>query len=81
MNALYQIAVIEGFLSHLPALPKNVQDAIAFLKEAHAPAQTKPRKRRYSKEWYEKNLVQLARMRELASQKREQEKQQRQKAA
>jgi hypothetical protein len=75
------MAVIEGFLSHLPALPKNVQDALAFLKEANAPAQTKPKKRSYSKDWYEKNLVQLPRMRELARQKREQEKQQRQKAA
>jgi hypothetical protein len=81
MNALYHIAVVEGFLSHLPTLPKNVQEALAFLKETNAPVQTAPRKRRYSKAWKEKNLVQLARMRELARKKREQEKQLRQKAA
>jgi hypothetical protein len=82
MNALYHIAVIDGFLSHLPALPKNVQDAVAFLREANAPpAQTKPKKRRFSKKWHEKNLVQLARMRELAREKREREKLQRLKAA
>lgn len=69
MNALYHIAILEGYLSQHSELPRNVQDAITFFKQSsiQAPiAEPKKKKRKYrmSPEQKSKQIAQLAQMRE-----------------
>jgi hypothetical protein len=78
MNALYHIGIIEGFLGQHPQLPRNVQDAIEYLKEANASRTVEPvqpikkkRKPRLTAEQRQKQLAQLAKMREKVQANRE----------
>ena len=82
MNALYHIAILEGYLAQHAELPRNVQDAIAFFKQGSASTESvsaaitkKPRKKmKLNPEQRMKNLENLARMRDIAAQNREQRK-------
>jgi hypothetical protein len=83
MNALYAVAVLEGYLSQHHPLPPTVQQALEILKEQHqsttapgvAPATTtKRKKQKLTKEQREQQLAQLARMRETARRNREERK-------
>jgi hypothetical protein len=80
MNTLYAVAVLEGYLSQHHPLPPMIHEALSLLKEEHqqkiAPegtsvATTKRKKLKLTKEQREKQLHQLARMREAMKQKRE----------
>jgi hypothetical protein len=70
MNAFYNLGIIEGFLSQHENVPENVLAALLFVREVitspPAVVVKKTKKRApMSKEWREKNLLQLARMREI----------------
>ena len=67
MNTLYNVAIIEGYLSQHAELPQTVREALKSLKEEAnpKPVEVAPKKkRRMSKEWREKNRANLAKMRE-----------------
>jgi hypothetical protein len=83
MNTLYAVAVLEGYLSQHDPLPPMVQQALTLLKDKHqteiAPGIAsatikKKKKHKLTKEQRERQLAQLARMRDLAMQKREAQK-------
>jgi hypothetical protein len=78
VNALYHVAVIEGFLSNSVGLPDNVKEAIEFLKQANAPvepkatiANPKKKKRRMTAEQRQKMNEHMAKMWEVRKQKME----------
>ncbi len=48
MNSLYHIAILEGYLSQHPELPRNVKEAIEHFKQQSSPVApiAKPKKKR-----------------------------------
>jgi hypothetical protein len=87
MNALYHVAILEGYLGHIPAveIPQNVDDAISYLKNSALnaaplnaddgrPPVKKRRKPRLTPEQKVKQLAQLADMRAKYKAKREAQK-------
>ena len=69
MNGLYHLAILEGYLSQHAELPRNVQDAIAHLKQLASPLPVssqvvKPRKKtKRTPEQRQKQLEHLEEMR------------------